>query len=268
MNRQKHKILLVEDNRLDRMAFERLVESEKIPYEYKTAESVAEARELLAAEQFDVVISDYSLGDGTGMEVIELAGNTPVILVTGAGDEEVAVQAYRAGAADYLIKDLDRSYLKTLPITVENVVKHKQMQDQMQLLSAAVTSTKECIYITDLEDRIIFVNKAFCKNYGYEEQEVLGRHSNILWIGKGEGTSTRSVFRTGFTGTDWEIAFYHKRKDGSIFPASVSRSIVKDERGNSLAVVGVVRDITELVRVEDKIKALNRKLEQQSGIRA
>jgi len=265
MKKSKYKILVVEDDKLDQMAFERLVQQEELAYDYEIAACVSEAREMLKSNDFDVVISDYSLGDGTALDILAMVKDIPVVLVTGAGDEEVAVNAYRAGAYDYLVKDFERNYLKTMPITVENVIKHKQTEEQMHLLSAAVMCTSESVYITDLEDRIMFVNKAFCRTYGYNEDEVIGNSSHILWMSKPENNYTRSVFRTSFGG-EWELAFYHKRKDGSIFPVSLSRSIVKNGRGRSIAVVGVVRDITELVLVEDKVEALNETLQQQSRV--
>lgn len=265
MMNSKCRILLVEDDKLDQMAFERLVQQEELPYDYRIAASVSDARQMLKSHEFDIVISDYSLGDGTALDILAMVKNIPVVFVTGAGDEEVAVNAYKSGAYDYLIKDFERKYLKMLPITVENVIKHKQTEQQMHLLSAAVMFTSESIYITDLEDRIVFVNKAFCKTYGYGEDEVIGSNSHILWMSKPQNNYTRSVFRTSFGG-DWELAFYHKRKDGGIFPVSLSRSIVKNARGHSIAVVGVVRDITELVLVEDKVRALNETLQQQSRV--
>jgi DNA-binding NtrC family response regulator len=155
----KHKILLVEDDQLDQMAFMRLVESENLPYDCTIAGSVGEARNILGAEHFDIIISDYSLGDGTAFDVLDLAGDTPVILITGAGDEEVAVKAWKAGAYDYLTKDIERNYLKAVPVTVENTIKFKKTEQQLQLLSGAIMSTADSVYITDLEGKIIFVNR-------------------------------------------------------------------------------------------------------------
>ena len=266
MKDSKYEILLIEDDKLDQMAFTQAVEDGELPYDCIIAGSVSEARDILAGRQFDIVISDYSLGDGTALDILALVTDIPVILVTGAGDEEVAVSAYKAGAYDYLTKDFERSYLKTLPITVENAIRHHETERQMHLLSAAVMSTSESVYITNLEDRIIFVNKAFCKTYGYQQDEVIAKNSHVLWMGKPQNNYTRSVFRTSFGGGECEIGFYHRRKDGSIFPVSISRSIVKDAKGNSIAVVGMVRDITELVRIEDKMKVLNEKLQQQTGV--
>jgi len=262
----RHKILLVEDNELDRMAFTRSVQDQELPYDCTTACSLAEALSILSCEQFDVVISDYSLGDGTALDVLDAVKDTPVIIITGAGDEAVAVNAWKAGAYDYLVKDVDRNYLKAVPITIENAVRQKKSKEQVQLLLGAIMSAADSIYITNLEDRIIFVNKAFCRTYGYEEEDIIGKNSNVLWIGKSQSKFTRSVFRTQIAVTDWEIGFYHRRKDGSLFAVSLSRSIIKDPGGKSVAVVGVVRDISGLILVEDKIKALNKKLQEESSL--
>lgn len=264
MDNTRIKILMVEDDKLDQKAFERAVKEENLPYDYKIAGSVAEARTILASSQFDIVISDYSLGDGTAFDVLAAVKDTPTIIVTGAGDEELAVKVWRAGAYDYLVKDLDRHYLKAMPVTIENVLKHRKTEEKVQLLSGAIMSTDDSVYITDVENRIIFVNKAFCETYGYQEQDVLGKDSNILWIGKVRGT--RSVFQ--IVSSAWEVGFYHKRKDGSIFPVSLSRSIIKDPAGNEVAVVGVIRNISDRILIEEELRTANKNLERRSYLKS
>ncbi len=264
MENMKLKILMVEDDKLDQKAFERAVKDENLPYDYKIAGSVSEAKSILASAQFDAVISDYSLGDGTAFDVLALVKDSPVIIVTGAGDEELAVKVWRAGAYDYLVKDLDRHYLKALPVTVENVIRHRKTEEKVQLLSGAIMSTDDSVYITDMENRIIFVNKAFCETYGYEEQDVIGKDSNILWIGKARGT--RSVFQ--IVSSAWEVGFYHKRKDGSIFPVSLSRSIIKDPAGNEVAVVGVIRNISDRILIEEELRTANKNLEKRNYLKS
>ncbi len=102
------KVLFVEDNRFDQMAFERLVKQDGLPYDYEIAKSIAEARSQLKTRKFDIVITDYYLGDGTGFDIFNLLEDTPVIFVTGAGDEEIAIKAIKEGAYHYLIKDLEQ----------------------------------------------------------------------------------------------------------------------------------------------------------------
>ncbi len=266
MENKKYKILLVEDNKIDQLAFKRLVEDEKLPYDCAVAGSLAQAKLAIAVEKFDVIISDYSLGDGTAFDIFPSVKDTPVIFVTGSGDEEIAVNAYKAGACDYLIKDLDRNYLKTMPITVENAVRHKMTEDRLRLLSAAIMNTEDAVYITDIENKIIFVNKAFCKTYGYDEDEVLGQDSQTLWINKNSAANTRCVFQTSSSS---QSKFYHRRKDGSILPVSLSRAIIKDAAGQNIAVASIAHDITEQVLLEEKLRDLTKQIQnqQQTAVR-
>ena len=274
MENTRYQILLVEDNQLDQMAFKRFMDENAIPYDYIIAGSVSDAQEALNSERFDIIITDHSLGDGTAFDILELAKNTPIIVVTGAGDEETAVKVWKAGAYDYLIKDLDQHYLKAIPITVENVIRHKMIEKKLQLLSGAIMSTEDSVYITDMQGKIIFINKAFCNTYGYEEKEIIGQNSTVLWIGERNNENGRSVFQTRSVGSSWEVGFYHKRKDDSVFPISLSRSTIKDTNGNDVAIVGVSRDISERIFVEDELRTENqnlknkiRKLEEKLGLK-
>ncbi len=143
MDSVRYKILLIEDNELDQMAFKRLVKNNALPYDCTVSCSVSEARRVLGTDQFDIIITDHSLGDGTALEVLDLAGNTPVIVVTGAGNEETAIKAWKAGAYDYLVKDVSQNYLKAIPLTVENAVRHNMMEKKLQLLLSKVPPNGE-----------------------------------------------------------------------------------------------------------------------------
>jgi PAS domain S-box-containing protein len=263
MENTRYKILLIEDDKLDRIAFKRMLEEEELPYDCTVAGSVSEARDILSSERFDVVISDYSLGDGTAFDIIDLASNTPIILVTGVGNEEIATKAWKAGAYDYLIKDHEQNYLKTVPITIENAVKHKRMESRLRLLSHAVVSTDDCVYITDLDDKITFVNRAFCETYGYEEKEVIGKDSNILW---NKGPVDADMENTYEAVGGWEVGFFHRRKDGSEFPVSLSRSDVTDENGNEVALVVIARDISERMKIEAELRTSNQELIKENRL--
>jgi len=266
MDSARYKILLIEDNKLDQMAFKRFVDTNALPYDCTMVGSVAESKDVLSGSQFDIIIADHSLGDGTALDVLQSAGNTPVIVVTGAGDEETAVKIWKAGAYDYLVKDVDQSYLKAIPITVENAITHRMMEEKVQLLSGAVMSTQDSVYITDMHGTIVFVNKAFCRTYGYREEEIVGQNGSVLWIGKRQSRSTRSVFQTKTVGSNWEVGFYHRRKDDSVFPVSLSRSPVKDSAGQDVAIVAVARDITERILVEDEIRSASLKLKKRNNL--
>lgn len=238
MDDVKPRLLLVEDDEVDQLAFIRMLESESLPYEYEVAQSVAEAKEALEEGHFDVIILDYLLGDGTAFDIMnEMVLDAPIIVVTGTGDEEVAVTAMRSGAYDYLIKDIERKYLKMLPLSVENAMRRREIESESRLLTQAMMSIHDSVFVTDMQDRIIFVNTAFCRTYGYEAAEIIGRGAGVL----GE--------------LGWKGEYDHVRQDGERIPISLTRSVVKDENEKEIAIIGVARDISEIKRAEEELLA-------------
>jgi two-component system cell cycle sensor histidine kinase/response regulator CckA len=119
---ERLRLLLVEDDALDRMAFEQFIEREGLPYDYRVVASISEAREILTTERFDIVLLDYLLGDGTAFDLLDAVGETPSLVITGTRDETVAVEAMKRGVYDYLVKDLMGNYLTVLPIVVEQTL--------------------------------------------------------------------------------------------------------------------------------------------------
>lgn len=115
-------LLFVEDDLIDRIAFERYVKRGDFPYNYLFAESLNDAINLLDKERFDIVITDYHLGDGTAIDLIKQLKDIPFIVVTGAGDQELAVNAMKLGASDFITKDDEGNHLQTLAITVQNAL--------------------------------------------------------------------------------------------------------------------------------------------------
>ncbi|WP_024326387.1 EAL domain-containing protein [Thioalkalivibrio sp. AKL19] len=112
------RILLVEDNPADADLQRRALERQVPGAEVHLAASLAEARDALAGnEAFDCVVEDLRLPDGSGLELIgelNTAGRGEAVLVlTGHGEQESVVAAFRAGADDYLTKSDD--YLERLP---------------------------------------------------------------------------------------------------------------------------------------------------------
>ena len=87
---------------------------------------------MLRAERFDAVIVDHGLPDGTAFDVLEVRHGMPVIVVTGRGDETLAVRAMKVGAADYVIKDAARNYLSLLSLAIDNAIAHKQTEVALQ----------------------------------------------------------------------------------------------------------------------------------------
>jgi len=143
------RILLVDDDKIDSMAVERHVKKMNLPYALTIAHSHAEALEYLTNKHFDVVLLDYRLGDGTGIDLLPHCGQTPAVFVTGSGSEEIAVEAMRQGAYDYITKDPDRNYLTVLDSTIQNVLERRRMEDERERLTrekdALIVELKEAL---------------------------------------------------------------------------------------------------------------------------
>ena len=118
INENRISILAIDDNPSDLDLLRRyLKEARGIRVEFAGFTSFSSARAALAARRPDVVILDYLLGVDTGLEVlaaVRRAGNdTPIIVLTGRGDEQVAADSIKAGADDYLSKEqMDSGALK------------------------------------------------------------------------------------------------------------------------------------------------------------
>jgi PAS domain S-box-containing protein len=136
----------------------------------------------------------------------------------------------------------------------QSEITHRRMADrEMRLLAQTIASTKDCISITDLHNRILFVNDAFLTTYGYEEEELIGKSILIVRGGSTEEKDADTILRDSLAG-GWNGEVNNQRKDGSIFPVELWTSMVHNDEGNPVAVVGVARDITERKKAEEQIR--------------
>jgi DNA-binding NtrC family response regulator len=125
----KPRVLLVEDERAIQLALTGLL---KRSYDVKVTSSGDEAIEALSQESFDLVLTDLALGSGkSGMDVLAAAGTVPVIMITAHGSEKVAVEAMKAGAADYVPKPFDNDEIR---LVVERVLERTRLEREHRLL--------------------------------------------------------------------------------------------------------------------------------------
>lgn len=148
---------------------------------------------------------------------------------------------------------------RVIIITARDITGQKKISEQVRILAAAIKSVNDCITITDLENRLIFVNEAFCNSYGYTEEESLGRHISFIHSPRTPRNLLQEVVLNTFQ-DGWQGEIVNKRKDGSEFPVFLSTSVVVDEKGHSLGFIGVATDITRRKQQEEAIKENERRL--------
>ncbi len=267
MGNMRFRVLLIEDDKVDQMAFKRLVREKDLPYDYIIAGSVSEAKKILSLETFDIVITDYALGDGTAFDIFSSIINIPIVFITGAGDEETAVKAMKAGAYDYLIKDPERNYLKILSLTLENAIKRKKAEERLRLLESTVVNANDAIVIFEAKPgdlsgrRILYVNKAFTEMTGYSSEEAI---NNTLQILGGPKTSRKEIDKIRGVLDRWETVrgeLINYRKDGSEFWAEYNIVPVTDEKGSFTHWISIQRDITGRKWAEEERERMIKEIE-------
>lgn len=117
-------ILLVEDNEHDWMVFHRAMQKETGGCDITVCHRAEDAEELLksGSKTFDIVALDFDLPGINGLEffkrVRRLPNLPPFVMLTGAGTEALAVQSFKAGIHDYVVKDAGMGYLNLLPVVL------------------------------------------------------------------------------------------------------------------------------------------------------
>ncbi len=146
-------ILLVDDDDVDRMAVRRALKSADLAVELTEATDGAAALELLRTRTFDCALLDYLLPDRDGLSVVREARQagvaTPLIVMTGQGSEQVAVDLFKAGANDYLSKG--RLSLDHLAQSIRSAVRVHRAED---LARNADRQLHEQVRVTDALNRI------------------------------------------------------------------------------------------------------------------
>ncbi len=140
---ETHRILIIDDNPVDRDLFRRYLEVGH-HFEVVEAKDSEQGFELLQADACDCILLDYNLPEVNGIEflakLVEMQGSVqvPVIMLTGQGDERVAVEAMKCGAADYLCKNrVDPLELeKAITNAIDKVALHLKIETQRQELAS------------------------------------------------------------------------------------------------------------------------------------
>ncbi len=135
---------------------------------------------------------------------------------------------------------------------VRDITERKKAGEQLKMFSEAIEEAMDGIQITDLEGKIVYSNKAVREIYGFTPEELRGRHVNEMNADK-EFAAQVIIPKIRECGR-WigELMVVHK--DWRTFPIWLSTSLVKNEQGDPIAMIGIIRDITERKQAEAILK--------------
>lgn len=256
------RILLIEDEPGLVKLLEALLEF-KLGATVDVAGSCAVAREFMGRESYDAVVLDNRLPDGEDLEMLEEISSMerppPVVVITGFCDEDVAANASRLGAFEYLVKDVNIPVL--LVETLQRAISkescsdtERSLIDQSKLMWSALNVSTDLFFVIDLEGRMLLWNDNVREVLGYTDEELRGR--KISDFREGED---REVVERALDGvvdhsihSGYEIVLI--ARDGRRKPYEFSGALIHDDDGNLIAITGIGRDIATRKQAEEKLR--------------
>ncbi len=147
-----------------------------------------------------------------------------------------------------------------------DITERKRTEDKLRLFSHAVDSSIDGIAICNVDDKVIYVNDAFVKMWGYSREESMGKGVAFFCVGD-DIPKLKEVLKQTTRG-GWTGELVGKRKDGESFPMAVSSSRVVDDKGNLIAHMAILKDVTERKYAEEEKKELEAQLRQAQKMEA
>jgi two-component system cell cycle sensor histidine kinase/response regulator CckA len=267
-----HRILICDDEEGIRKSLGGLLRDNG--YEVAVAENSAGCVEMVAAQDFDLMILDIIMPDMDGIEVLDrikkMGKDTEVIMITGYADKEKAIATFRLNAYDFIEKPFEsKEILNTVSHCLSKLDLEKDLEKRSWDLKESekkyrriFDESKDMIYITTREGRFADVNEAGVKLLGYDsKQEVLAMESvELLYYNPDDRKLFQeSIEQDGFV-KDYPIEF--KKKDGTRISVLITSTMRKDENGNVLGYEGIIRDVTAIEAARKRTEGLMRSIRE------
>ena len=241
--------------------------------------SYKDALKLLEEEAgIDIVLTDLRLPDGSGLDllkkIMEMDVPPAVVLVTGQGDEQVAVAALKAGAADYLVKQTN--YLHRLPVVITNAVAQNNLaREQAEKHEAQVRYQSliehipAVVFLDDIDEAEtpIYISPRIETLAGYSPDEWV--QNPDLWKNnihpEDREWVLESVKITHDNNERFQEEYRFQRRDGQTIWIKEDTNLLRDETGKPLYWQGLFIDITQ---EKDTAAALERQLKELTILNA
>jgi PAS domain S-box-containing protein len=285
---RSHTVLIIDDNPDDRELCARAMARADERYRIIEATGSEAGLALVEQERPDCVLLDYSLPGQSGFGVLRrihaIDAYLPVIILTGQGDEALAVQAMKSGAQNYLLKST--LHPATLQRAVVSAIEHASLEREIaeqrqqiyeqrlalaetsRLTSAVLDSAPCLICVTDATGKVLVFNKELERAVGYSAHEVVGKHTPLLWspqapiLKRAEAAARRNAgvaageIPVDGPGADKsearEMTFVHK--DGHEVPVSLWIRDLYNSDSQIVGFLGLGEDITERKAHLDALK--------------
>lgn len=145
-----------------------------------------------------------------------------------------------------------------------DVTRSKRVEQRLRLLYEAIEQCSEGIALADHQGVVKFANKAFAAMHGYGTEEITGLHFSFLHTEDQMPVVNEACHRTIKDGL-YSGEIWHKRRDGTVFPGLAHNAVLRDQDGEITGIIGTLRDITEMKRAEEALRASHEALAAYSA---
>ncbi|MEK7811710.1 MAG: diguanylate cyclase, partial [Pseudomonadota bacterium] len=152
------------------------------------------------------------------------------------------------------LRDESGNVVKLMGLT-EDITERKQAERQLHVAATAFES-QEGMLITDANNDILRVNKAFTTITGYTAGEVIGKNPSLFRSGRHDNLFYAAMWQSLSEAGTWEGEIWNRRKDGEVYPEHLAITVVKDQNGNVSNYVASLADITQRKKAEEEIRNL------------
>jgi diguanylate cyclase (GGDEF)-like protein/PAS domain S-box-containing protein len=271
------RILYMEDEPgLARLFQKRL---ERAGYVVDIARNGEEGLAMYEAGSYNIVAVDQAMPVHTGLDVIRLMASQgplpPMIMVTGTGSEQIAVEAMKLGAGDYLVKDVDGGYLELLPTVIERVLQQQRLVEERQLALAALQESEARyrglfdgvpvgLYQSTPQGQFLDANPTLVEMLRYPDWDtLLEANMAALYVEAEDFQLWRDLMERDGVVRGFEVQF--RRRDGPVIWVRNTARVVRDADGQVLYYEGSLEDITKRRQAEREIEERRRYLEGVLG---
>ncbi len=186
MGNKRLSILLVEDNPGDARLIRDMLQAVQ-GIDLSTVGRLSAALEFLGEHTPDVILLDLGLPDSQGTETVrnitaQMPG-LPIIVLTGLGDDAVALESLKAGAQDYMVKGFvdPEALLRGVRYAVERKLAEVALRESEERYRITLEGMIDAVSIQTIhEARYLYVNQAFCDLTGFTQGEIIGRTPSDL----------------------------------------------------------------------------------------
>ncbi|MCC6301383.1 MAG: EAL domain-containing protein [Gammaproteobacteria bacterium] len=138
--------------------------------------------------------------------------------------------------------------------TIQDITERRKNEERLRLAAAVFDNSHEGVMVTNAQQRIVLVNRAFCALKGYDERELLGQTPEILHSGRHDGEFYASMRETLETTGHWQGEAWNRHRNGELSPVLVNVSNIYDNEGRITHTVGVYTDISMQKSTEARLE--------------